>query len=329
MAGTPYLAAPAATLEILKKYDLHTQKKFGQNFLIDAHVPEKITEAAQVEASDCIIEIGPGIGTLTQFLAQKAGKVIAVEIDTRLIPVLEETLADFPNTEILQADILDVDLQRLIEERADGRRVKIVANLPYYITTPILMTMLEAKLPVDSYTVMVQKEVADRMQAGPGGKEYGALSLAVQYYTEPKVVMQVSPSCFLPQPKVGSTVIQLVSRASGIDVEPQRRDAPACSGFAADAKLGSASLSTGDPRTPAFCGHTSTADAGEAQLFKIIKAAFGQRRKTLYNALRNSPELSYSGEEIRGAIEACGFRPDIRGEALSLEEFIELAKTLG
>ena len=209
MAGRPYLAAPAATLEILKKYDLHTQKKFGQNFLIDAHVPEKITEAAQVEASDCIIEIGPGIGPLTQFLAQKAGKVLAVEIDARLIPVLEETLADFPNTEILQADILEVDLHRLIEEEADGRRVKIVANLPYYITTPILMTMLEAKLPAESYTVMVQKEVADRMQVGPGTKDYGALSLAVQYYARPEIVANVPPNCFISRPNVGSAVIRL------------------------------------------------------------------------------------------------------------------------
>ena len=290
MAGRPYLAAPGATLEILKKYDLHTQKKFGQNFLIDAHIPEKITEAAQVEKTDCIIEIGPGIGTLTQFLAQRAGRVIAVEIDEHLIPALEETLSEYDNATVLQADILKVDLQELIAVQTKSLRVKVVANLPYYITTPILMTMLEAKLPVVSYTVMVQKEVADRMQAGPGSKDYGALSLAVQYYTSPQVVMQVPPTCFLPQPKVGSTVIQLVSKCtSPADALPEEM---------------------------------------EAMLFRIIRAAFGQRRKTLYNALKNSSELPYGGEEIREALEACGFRPDIRGEALSLEKFIHLVETL-
>ncbi|MBR2562883.1 MAG: 16S rRNA (adenine(1518)-N(6)/adenine(1519)-N(6))-dimethyltransferase, partial [Eubacterium sp.] len=169
MADRPYLAAPAATWEILNKYNLRTQKKFGQNFLIDAHIPEKIADAAQVEKTDCIIEIGPGIGTLTQFLAQRAGRVVAIEIDEHLIPVLEETLSEYDNTTVLQADVLKVDLRELIDMYAEGLCVKVVANLPYYITTPILMTMLEAKLPIESYTVMVQKEVAERMQAGPGG----------------------------------------------------------------------------------------------------------------------------------------------------------------
>ena len=344
MAGRPYLAAPAATLEILKKYDLHTQKRYGQNFLIDAHIPEKITEAAQVKETDCILEIGPGIGTLTQFLAQKAGKVIAVEIDEYLIPVLEETLSGYDNAMVLQADILKVDLRKLLETYSDGLRIKVVANLPYYITTPILMTMLEARLPVVSYTVMVQKEVADRMQAGPGGKEYGALSLAVQYYTEPRIVMQVPPTCFLPRPKVGSTVIQLNCSSGSnsllTDPEPQRRDASACSELAADAKL-AGSLSTGRPRTPVLCGPGSVSAEFEPQrrdtaantefeehLFGIIRAAFGQRRKTLYNALKNSGDLSLSGDQIRGALESCGFRPDIRGEALGLEDFIRLTDEL-
>ena len=294
MADRPYLAAPAATWEILNKYNLRTQKKFGQNFLIDAHIPEKIADAAQVEKTDCIIEIGPGIGTLTQFLAQRAGRVVAIEIDEHLIPVLEETLSEYDNTTVLQADILKVDLQELIDMYAEGLCVKVVANLPYYITTPILMTMLEAKLPIESYTVMVQKEVAERMQAGPGGKEYGALSLAVQYYTRPQVVMQVPPTCFLPQPKVGSTVIRLVSRRhqSGSDSD-------------------------------------SLPVETEALLFKVIRAAFGQRRKTLYNALKNSGEIPCSMEQIREALNSCGFRPDIRGEALDLEEFILLTKALG
>ena len=294
MADRPYLAAPAATWEILNKYNLRTQKKFGQNFLIDAHIPEKIADAAQVEKTDCIIEIGPGIGTLTQFLAQRAGRVVAIEIDEHLIPVLEETLSEYDNTTVLQADVLKVDLQELIDMYAEGLCVKVVANLPYYITTPILMTMLEAKLPIESYTVMVQKEVAERMQAGPGGKEYGALSLAVQYYTRPQVVMQVPPTCFLPQPKVGSTVIRLVSRRhqSGSDSD-------------------------------------SLPVETEALLFKVIRAAFGQRRKTLYNALKNSGEVPCSMEQIREALNSCGFRPDIRGEALDLEEFILLTKALG
>lgn len=294
MADRPYLAAPAATWEILNKYNLRTQKKFGQNFLIDAHIPEKIADAAQVEKTDCIIEIGPGIGTLTQFLAQRAGRVVAIEIDEHLIPVLEETLSEYDNTTVLQADVLKVDLRELIDMYAEGLCVKVVANLPYYITTPILMTMLEAKLPIESYTVMVQKEVAERMQAGPGGKEYGALSLAVQYYTRPQVVMQVPPTCFLPQPKVGSTVIRLVSRRyqSGSDSD-------------------------------------SLPVETEELLFKVIRAAFGQRRKTLYNALKNSGDVPCSMEQIREALSGCGFRPDIRGEALDLEEFIFLTKALG
>ncbi len=282
----PYLAKPAATIAVLQKYGLHTQKKYGQNFLIDAHVPEKITEAAGISGDDCCIEIGPGIGTLTQYLASKAGRVVAIEVDTGLLPVLEETLQGYDNVTVVSADVLKVDMRELIRRYAENRRVKVVANLPYYITTPILMMMLEAELPIASYTLMVQKEVADRMQAGPGTKDYGALSLAVQYYTNPEVVMQVSPGCFLPPPKVGSTVVRLASRGSGLD-ERERK-----------------------------------------ALFCVIRAAFGQRRKTLYNSLRNAPGIGLSGERIAQALESCGLRPDIRGEALSLEQFVELAKTL-
>ena len=282
----PYLAKPAAAIAVLQKYGLHTQKKYGQNFLIDAHVPEKITEAAEVGSEDCCIEIGPGIGTLTQYLAEKAGRVIAIEVDAGLLPVLSETLEGYENTTVIQADVLKVDMQELIRRYAEGRRVKVVANLPYYITTPILMSMLEADLPAVSYTLMVQKEVADRMQAGPGSKDYGALSLAVQYHTEPEIVMQVSPNCFLPQPKVGSTVIRLKSRESLLP-EKERQD-----------------------------------------LFRVIRAAFGQRRKTLYNSLRNAPELGVPKEGIAQALEDCGLRPDVRGEALSLEQFMELTEKL-
>lgn len=282
----PYLAKPAAAIAILQKYGLHTQKKYGQNFLIDAHVPEKITEAAEVGKEDCCIEIGPGIGTLTQYLAEKAGRVVAIEVDTGLLPVLSETLADYENAAVISADVLKVDMKELIRKYAEGRRIKVVANLPYYITTPILMTMLEAELPVVFYTLMVQKEVADRMQAGPGTKDYGALSLAVQYYTEPEVVMQVSPACFLPQPKVGSTVVRLTGRQDGLAEEERKK------------------------------------------LFCVIRASFGQRRKTLYNSLRNAPEIDLPKERIMEALESCGLRPDVRGEALSLSQFIEFTEKL-
>ena len=286
MMPEPYLAKPAAAVSILQQYGIRTQKKYGQNFLIDAHIPEKIVEAAGVAGSDCILEIGPGIGTLTQYLATKAGLVIAIEVDTGLIPVLSETLAEYENTVVISADVLKADLKKLIGDYAQDRPVKVVANLPYYITTPILMSMLEAQLPVVSYTLMVQKEVADRMQAAPGTKDYGALSLAVQYYTIPEVVMQVSPGCFLPKPKVGSTVIRLTGR-------PER-----------------------------------LAEKEKEALFRIVRAVFLQRRKTLYNSLRHAAELPYTAEQITAALESCRLRPDIRGEALSLEQFIELGRRL-
>lgn len=205
----PYLGTPGGTKDILRKYGFVFQKKYGQNFLIDAHVLEKIIRAAEIGENDFVLEIGPGIGTLTQYLADAARKVVAVEIDRFLIPVLEDTLENFPNAEVIQNDILKVDLPNLIKEKNQGKPIKVVANLPYYITTPILMELLEEKLPITSITVMVQKEAAGRMCAEPGSKEYGALSLAVQYYAKASAAAQVPPNCFIPRPKVGSTVIQL------------------------------------------------------------------------------------------------------------------------
>ncbi len=207
-----YLGTPTATAEIIRKYNFCFQKKYGQNFLIDANILQKIVASAEITREDCVIEIGPGIGSLTQYLAESAGSVIAVEIDKKLIPILEETLGDYDNVTIINEDILKVDIRKLSEERNGGRPVKVVANLPYYITTPIIMGLFESHAPLQSMTVMVQKEVADRMQVGPGTKDYGALSLAVQYYAEPEIAMNVPPACFMPRPGVGSAVIRLTGR---------------------------------------------------------------------------------------------------------------------
>ena len=306
MPGTPMLASPRATAELLKRHGFHTRKKYGQNFLIDAHVPEKIVAAAEISENDCVLEIGPGIGTLTQFLAQKAGRVIAVEIDGDLLPVLAETLSDFPAATVVHADILKTDLHALLRDHAGKRPVKVVANLPYYITTPILMRLLESDLAIVSYTLMVQKEVADRMTAAPGGKEYGALSLAVQYHTMPRIVMQVSPSCFLPRPGVGSAVIHLCACAGG---EEHGSREQTVAGRQKDNVL-------------------PLPKEEEHRLFQIIHAAFAQRRKTLANALANSPGLGCSRSEVETALASCGLRPDIRGEMLGLQEFIQLEKEL-
>ena len=203
------LGTPGGTIEILKKYDFSFQKKYGQNFLIDTNNLKKIVDASSITDQDCVLEIGPGIGTMTQYLAESAKEVIAVEIDKALIPILEDTLSGYDNVTIMNGDILKLDIGRIVEERNEGKAIKVVANLPYYITTPIIMGLLEGHVPVKSITVMVQKEVADRMQTGPGTKDYGALSLAVQYYTRPEIVAQVAPSCFMPKPKVGSAVIRL------------------------------------------------------------------------------------------------------------------------
>lgn len=279
----PYLGNPKRTIEVLQKYDFVFQKKFGQNFLIDTHVLDKIISAAEITKEDFVLEIGPGIGTMTQYLACAAREVVAVEIDKALIPILEDTLQDYSNVTVLNEDILKVDIKKLADEHNNGKPIKVVANLPYYITTPIIMGLFEGDVPIESITVMVQKEVADRMQVGPGTKEYGALSLAVQYYAEPYIVANVPPNCFMPRPKVGSAVIRLTRHA-----EPPVE--------VADAKL----------------------------MFRIIRASFNQRRKTLANGLNNSPELSFGKEEIQRAIKACGFPEGVRGETLTLEEFAAL-----
>lgn len=217
------LGIPQNTIAVLQKYNFTFQKKYGQNFLIDSHVLEKIMDAAEIGKDDCVVEIGPGIGTMTQYLAERAGEVVAVEIDKNLIPILTETLADYKNVSIINEDILKVDLNRIVEEKNGGRPVKIVANLPYYITTPIIMGLFENHVPVKSITVMVQKEVADRMQVGPGTKDYGALSLAVQYYAKPEIVAIVPPNCFIPRPNVASAVIRLTCHEKKpVEVEDEK-----------------------------------------------------------------------------------------------------------
>lgn len=283
----PYLGNPQATIAVLNKYGFTFQKKFGQNFLIDTHVLEKIIRAAEITEDDFVLEIGPGIGTMTQYLACAARKVVAVEIDKALIPILEDTLSDYDNARVINNDVLKVDIAKLAEEENGGKPIKVVANLPYYITTPIIMGLFENHVPIKSITVMVQKEVADRMQVGPGTKDYGALSLAVQYYAKPYIVANVPPNCFMPRPKVGSAVIRL-----------ERYEEPPVK--VKDEKL----------------------------MFRIIRASFNQRRKTLANGLKNSAELDYTKEEIEAAIEALGRGASIRGEALTLEEFAKLADFL-
>lgn len=281
------LGNPQKTIQIIQKYGFAFQKKFGQNFLIDMHVLDKIIGAAGVTREDMVLEIGPGIGTMTQYLAESAKQVVAVEIDTNLIPILSETLAGYDNVTVINQDILKVDIKKLAEEYNGGRPIKVVANLPYYITTPIIMGLFESGVPIDNITVMVQKEVADRMQVGPGSKDYGALSLAVQYYAEPYIVANVPPNCFIPRPNVGSAVIRL-TRHKKPPVEVKNRDL----------------------------------------MFKLIRASFNQRRKTLLNGLNNSPEIPIGKEKIVAAIEQLGVPASVRGEALTLEQFARLSDLL-
>ena len=280
----PYLGNPKYTIEVLQKYNFAFQKRFGQNFLIDTHVLEKIIAASQITKEDFVLEIGPGIGTMTQYLAEYAREVTAVEIDNTLIPILKDTLKDWDNVTVINADILKVDIRKLALEKNGGKPIKVVANLPYYITTPIIMGLFENQVPIDSITIMVQKKVADRMQVGPGTKDYGALSLAVQYYAKPEIVANVPPNCFMPRPKVGSAVIRL-----------ERYEKP------------------------------PVEVSNEKLMFRIIRASFNQRRKTLVNGLKNSQELSYSREEIEEVLNECGIPLNIRGEALTLAEFASLA----
>lgn len=281
------LSNPQKTIEIIKKYEFAFQKKFGQNFLIDSHVLDKIIAAAGITQEDCVVEIGPGIGTLTQYLAESAREVIAVEIDRMLIPILEETLADYPNVTVINQDILKVNMGKLVQEHNGGRPVKVVANLPYYITTPIIMNLFEQHVPVSSITVMVQKEVAERMQAGPGTKDYGALSLAVQYFSEPYLAANVPPNCFMPRPKIGSAVIRLtLHQKPPVEV------------------------------------------AQEQMMFRIIRASFNQRRKTMVNGLNNSQEIPFTKNEIQSALRQMGLSESIRGEALTLQQFAKLTNLL-
>ncbi len=281
------LGNPKNTIEILNKYKFVFQKKFGQNFLIDTHVLDKIIRAADITKEDFVLEIGPGIGTLTQYLCENAREVVAVEIDRMLIPILEDTLSDYDNVTVINNDILKLDLNALVAERNQGKPIKVVANLPYYITTPIIMDLFEKQLPLTNITVMVQKEVADRMQAAPGGKDYGALSLAVQYYAEPYIAANVPPNCFMPRPNVGSAVISLtLHETPPVQVK--------------DEKL----------------------------LFRMIRASFNQRRKTLVNGLNNSPELSFPKEEIIKALGRLDISENVRGEALTLKQFAALAEEL-
>ena len=284
---TPTLGNPQNTIEVLQKYNFNFQKKFGQNFLIDEHVLDKIIRAAEITKDDYVLEIGPGIGTMTQYLACAAREVTAVEIDRALIPILEDTLKEYDNVSIINEDILKVDIAALAKEKNGGRPIKVVANLPYYITTPIIMGLFESHVPLESITVMVQKEVADRMQVGPGTKDYGALSLAVQYYAEPYIVANVPTNCFMPRPAVGSAVIRL-TRHQKPPVEVM------------DEKL----------------------------MFRLIRASFNQRRKTLANGLKNSGELNLSKEVITAAIEKLGKGSSVRGEALDLEEFARLTNII-
>ena len=290
-----YLGTPSATAEIIKQYQFVFQKKYGQNFLVDANILEKIIRLSEITKDDCVIEIGPGIGTMTQYLAESAGKVIAIEIDRHLIPILEETLKEYKNVTIMNEDVLKVDIKKIVEEKNNGNPIKVVANLPYYITTPIVMGLFESGVPLQDITIMVQKEVAERMQVGPGSKDYGALSLAVQYYARPEVLLQVPGTCFMPRPAVGSAVIRL-----------KRYEKP--------------------PVTA----------QDEKKMFAVIRAAFGQRRKTLSNALAGG--LTYADskgnpvqvnrQQVCAVFEKMGIKPDIRGETLTLAQFAELSNLL-
>lgn len=283
-----HLGNPTNTIAVLNRYGFSFQKKFGQNFLIDENVVEKIVRDAGVTKDDFVLEIGPGIGTMTQILCENAREVVAVEIDDKLIPILtEDTLSWYDNVTVIHEDILKLDIVKLANERNGGKPIKVVANLPYYITTPIIMGLFESHVPLDSITIMVQKEVADRMQVGPGTKDYGALSLAVQYYAKPQILLNVPASCFMPRPNVDSAVIQL-TRYEKPPVEV----------------------------------------ADEHLMFRLIRASFNQRRKTMTNSVGNSPELSVSKEQMAVALEKCGLSATVRGEALTLEQFAELANVL-
>ena len=279
------IADYSVTKAVLERHGFTFKKSFGQNFLTDTNILQKIVDTAEIDKNVNVIEIGPGIGALTEFLAENAAEVMAFEIDDRLVPILEDTLRDHDNVNVINEDVLKADLQTRVNEFKNPELpIKVVANLPYYITTPIIMGLFENEVPVESITVMVQKEVADRMQTGPGNKDYGALSLAVQYYADPYIVANVPPNCFMPRPKVGSAVIRLTCHQEK-PVQVQ------------DEKL----------------------------MFNIIRASFNQRRKTLVNGLKNSQEIPFSKEQIEQALGMCGLSLSVRGEALTLSQFAQLA----
>ena len=290
-----YLGTPTATAQVIKKYGFSFQKKYGQNFLIDANILEKIIASAEITKEDCVIEIGPGIGTMTQYLAENAREVVAVEIDKNLIPILEETLKEYKNVSILNEDILKVDLNRLVKEKNDGRPIKVVANLPYYITTPIIMGLFESHVPLSSITIMVQKEVADRMQVGPGTKDYGALSLAVQYYAKPEIMLNVPPACFMPRPNVGSAVIRL-TRFEEPPVKAQD-----------ERKMFSIIRAAFNQRRKTLANALTNGLAYTNEEGKVIHV---------------------SRKEVCEALEKMGLSQTIRGEALSLEQFARLSDLL-
>lgn len=281
------LGTPSQTAAIISKYNFDFRKKFGQNFLVDKSMLEKIISAAEIEEDDCVLEIGPGIGTMTQYLCEQARQVIAVEIDDNLIPILKETLSEYDNVTVINEDILKVDVATLADRYNNGKPIKVVANLPYYITTPIVMGLLENKVPLKSITIMVQKEVADRMQEGPGSKDYGALSLAVQYYTDPHIVAVVPPECFMPRPKVSSSVIRL-------DIYEE---------------------------TPVKVNNPE-------YMFRLIRASFNQRRKTLSNGLSNEKSLGLTREQVVEALVKMGKSETVRGETFTLQDFAILSDLL-
>ena len=284
----PTLTDLSTIRDLCARYDFALSKGFGQNFIINPGICPRIADEAGIGPGWGALEVGPGIGVLTEQLCKRADKVVSIEVDKRLPPLLEETMADYDNFKLVLNDVLKVNLKALLAEEFGDKPVAVCANLPYYITSPILMRLLEEKLPIENITVMVQKEVADRMKEGPGSKDYGALSLAVQYYAEPEIVANVPPNCFIPRPNVGSAVIRL-TRHKEMPVEVK------------------------DP----------------ALMFKIIRASFNQRRKTLQNGLGNAPELPYTKEQIAAAIAEMGLTPTIRGEALSLAQFAQLSDILG
>ncbi|NLK44979.1 MAG: 16S rRNA (adenine(1518)-N(6)/adenine(1519)-N(6))-dimethyltransferase RsmA [Tissierellia bacterium] len=278
------LYSPKYIKEILSKYGFKFSKSLGQNFLIDGNIVRKIVEKAKITKEDCVLEIGPGMGTLTEELALSAKKVLAIELDKNLLPILDETLEDYENVEIVHGDVLKVDLEKLIEEKLDNKPVKVVANLPYYVTTPIITKLLESNLSIDSIIVMVQKEVAERMEAKPGGKDYGSLSVFVNFYSIPEIIINVPKTVFMPQPKIDSAVIKLNIK----------KDLP---------------------------------DIDKDKFFKIVKAAFSKRRKTLLNAL-SSYGFSIDKEVIKETLEQLNIKPEIRAENLSIEDFIKISKSL-